>query len=392
MIIPWKVDVPQEKLPVVNWLLIASIVGSFFWQSFQIKNHITVQVDRKQPAVDSTAGAAGTNSASAGDANAIAEVEPKPQSIEDLKKQILQKMQNRDWMYPFERYMLKSWELRGMVGHMWLHGNLLHLIGNMLFLWVFGNSICAKFGNITYLPIFIVLGIFAAMGHLIFNGGPALGASGAINGIVAMFLILFPLNTISCLWSFNLIYWRSFECSSFWIIILWFVYDIFGAVIGGGNVAYFAHFGGFAGGLAIAIILLKTKIITTTRYEKSVLDILADRKAAVQPKTLYAHRAIAQDYPINALKKAATASLTQTASELQLPPQPVLDAEAFFNNPKQQNASLPAQKTTAQNNDGFVRFYCSCGKRCKIPIKFAGRSGKCPKCSQTIKIPYCSTI
>jgi len=387
VIIPWKVDVPQEKLPVMNWLLIASIIGAFFLQSFQIQNHITVRVDRKSSVSDSALSGLDTNSVLTSDANSATISESKPQSVEDIKKHILQKMKERDWVYPFEMYMLKGWGLRGMVGHMWLHGGIIHLIGNMLFLWIFGNAICAKFGNIAYLPIFIMLGIFAAMGHLIFDGGPALGASGAINGIMGMFLVLFPLNTISCAWSFNLIYWRSFETSSFWIILLWLAWDIFDAVIGGGNVAYFAHFGGFAAGVVITLILLKMEIIKTTRYEKSLLDMLTERRAAAQPKTPYTHRALAQDYPLNTPSHAAMTNLTQVAPELQLPPQPILRAEDFFNNPKPQNSSPPAQKTTAQDNDGFVRFYCNCGKRCKIPVKYAGQNGKCPKCGQMIKIP-----
>ncbi|MFA6186051.1 MAG: rhomboid family intramembrane serine protease [Phycisphaerae bacterium] len=379
MIIPWKVDVPQEKLPVMNWLLIASIIGAFFLQSYQIENHITIKVSNKN------------SSASAADSNTASTSKQKSLSVEEIKKQILQKMKERNWVYPYERYILKGWELRGMVGHMWLHGGWLHLIGNMIFLWIFGNAICAKFGNIAYLPIFIVLGVFAAMGHLIFNGGPALGASGAINGIVGMFLVLFPLNTISFLWlmfPFSL-WWNryAFEVSSFWMVLYWLAWDIFGAIVGGDNVAYFAHFGGFAAGVVITLILLKMKIIKTARYEKSLLDLLAERRAIVQPVTPYTHKALMLEYTVEPQPLAVNISPTEAAVKIQPPVQPLLSMEDFLKIDSPIPESQSAEQATAQDNDGFVRFYCDCGKRCKIPIKYAGQNGKCPKCGRKIKIP-----
>ena len=85
---------------------------------------------------------------------------------------------------------------------MFMHGGWMHLIGNMLFLWIFGNAVCAKIGNVRYLPIYLGLGIFAGLTHMIFQGGPVIGASGAINGVVGMFLVFFPENSITCFWIF----------------------------------------------------------------------------------------------------------------------------------------------------------------------------------------------
>jgi membrane associated rhomboid family serine protease len=121
----------------------------------------------------------------------------------------------------------------------------------MLFLWIFGNAVCAKIGNLRYLPIYTGLGIIAGMSQLLFSGEGGLGASGAINGIVGMYLVFFPTNEITCY--FLMIFLlrpcvKEFSLSSYWMILFWLAFDIWGAMQGGGGIAYFAHLGGFAGG------------------------------------------------------------------------------------------------------------------------------------------------
>ena len=94
----------------------------------------------------------------------------------------------------------------GLIGYIFLHGDILHLAGNMLFLWVFGNAVCVRVGNLAYPFIFLALGAVAGIAHLSLNGAPAIGASGAINGIVGMFLVWFPTNHISVfyIWFFGI--------------------------------------------------------------------------------------------------------------------------------------------------------------------------------------------
>ena len=95
-----------------------------------------------------------------------------------------------------EAFVLRDWEISGLLGNMFLHGGFMHLLGNMLFLWIFGNAICATVGNGAYGFLYICLGVIAAAVHLVVDGHPAIGASGAINGIVGMSLVLFPRNKI----------------------------------------------------------------------------------------------------------------------------------------------------------------------------------------------------
>jgi len=81
-----------------------------------------------------------------------------------------------------EPFVLNGWNPLGLVGHIFLHGGIFHLVGNMIFLWVFGNAVCEKVGNIAYPFLFLGLGIAGGMAHLLLSGHPAIGASGAISG------------------------------------------------------------------------------------------------------------------------------------------------------------------------------------------------------------------
>lgn len=173
-----------------------------------------------------------------------------------------------------ERFVLDGWSVEGLLGHMWLHVGYGHIIGNLVFLWVFGNAVCAKVGNVLYLPVYIGAGLMAAVVHLIFDVRMAVGASGAIFGIIGTYLILYPFNSIKCLFWF-LAYVRRFNIAGFWIILLWVVLNIIGAVSGyTGGAAYFAHIGGFGGGVILAIILLKSKLVARDSMDDAIVRLI----------------------------------------------------------------------------------------------------------------------
>jgi membrane associated rhomboid family serine protease len=170
-----------------------------------------------------------------------------------------------------EKMVIEPWIL--WVGHVFLHASFMHLIGNMLFLWVFGNAICAKVGNLAYAFVYLGLGVTAAMVHLIIDGRPGIGASGAINGVVGMFLIWYVLNEVSCLYLFGYTN-GTFTVSSGWMILLWFAFDIWGAVRGGERVAYWAHVGGFLAGVVLASLLLALGLVKMSGGERSLFAAL----------------------------------------------------------------------------------------------------------------------
>jgi len=83
--------------------------------------------------------------------------------------------------------VLNDWSLGSLIGYQFLHGGFLHLVFNMLYLWVFGNAVCERIGNVAHGLVFIATGVLAGVVHNIFDGTPAVGASGAINGIIGLY-------------------------------------------------------------------------------------------------------------------------------------------------------------------------------------------------------------
>lgn len=170
-----------------------------------------------------------------------------------------------------EPFKLTDWSLREMLGYMWLHDGYPHIIFNLIFLWVFGNAVCSKVGNILYVPLYIATGLLAAVLHLVFDDRTALGASGALYGAIGAYFVLYPFNSIKCFFWF-LAYLRRFSIAGFWIILLRVAFDVLGAVSGyTGGAAYFAHIGGFVGGIVLAIVLLKLKFVARDSMDDAIV-------------------------------------------------------------------------------------------------------------------------
>ena len=177
-------------------------------------------------------------------------------------------------VYPREkldRFVLDGWTAVGLFGHMWLHLGYAHIISNFVFLWVFGNAVCSKVGNLLYLPLYLATGLLAAVAHLLFDDRLAVGASGAIFGIVGAYFLLFPFNSIKC-FVWIIVYVRRFSIAGIWIILMWIALNVLGAVSGyTGGAAYFAHIGGFVSGAVLAIILLKTKLVARDSVDDAIV-------------------------------------------------------------------------------------------------------------------------
>jgi hypothetical protein len=203
-----------------------------------------------------------------------------------------------------------------------------------------------------------------------------IGASGAINGIVGMYLVFFAQNNISCLfiWFFPL-FARPFTVSSFWIILMWFGFDMLGAMSGGGGVAYFAHLGGFIGGFVLAFVLLKTKAIQMEKYERSLLQIWDERKQVpeAEPDRRFGIYS-------TMLEDSKTAEKTQPQETIRI-----------SDDAKQQDEPTKMPPIADMLKEVPIHFACSCGKRFKVPGGFAGRGANCPKCNKRLIIPPEST-
>ncbi len=175
-----------------------------------------------------------------------------------------------------EQMVLNDFNPIGLVGTMFLHGNFFHLLGNMYILWIFGNAVNSVVGNKLYPLVYLGVGVCASLSHVIISGGPAIGASGAVSGIIGMSLVLFPvarLNIIGLLW-FSLF---KASVKSYWIILFYFLLSDIGGVFSGGDaIAHWAHLGGFVAGAMLAVYMLRKDKVTS--YHSSLLDLWFNRK------------------------------------------------------------------------------------------------------------------
>ncbi|EGP94505.1 rhomboid family intramembrane serine protease [Nitrosarchaeum koreense] len=147
-----------------------------------------------------------------------------------------------------------------------LHGGAMHLGGNMLFLWIFGDNIELKFGRLKYLGIYLMWGISAGLIHILGDPTsviPAVGASGAISGILGAYLVMFPRAKIQTVMIMGF-FIRMLHIQARWFLPFWLVFQnllpffIGGFGVAGGGVAYLAHIGGFVVGLATGYLYKKT--------------------------------------------------------------------------------------------------------------------------------------
>ncbi len=137
---------------------------------------------------------------------------------------------------------------------MFLHGGWLHLGGNMLFLWVFGNNIEDRLGTVRYLAFYVLGGVVATVAHVAVDAGstvPVVGASGAIAGIMGAYLVWFPDAPVLTAFVFLLIFVR--EIAAKWLLGFWFVLQFFTGPDSG--VAWMAHVGGFVFGVLVALLV-----------------------------------------------------------------------------------------------------------------------------------------
>ncbi|MDP6543226.1 MAG: rhomboid family intramembrane serine protease [Phycisphaerae bacterium] len=156
-----------------------------------------------------------------------------------------------------------------------VHGGYVHLAGNMLFLWVFGNAVNYKFGHLRYLVFYALCALASGMAHYTLRGGPVVGASGAIFGVMGAFLIYFPRNDLEILSIFFLRMGTQI-ISSGWMIAFWIAWNVLMLKLGWDRqTALWGHIGGFTAGFAMAIIFLKTKWIVPNQDEETLFDVFS---------------------------------------------------------------------------------------------------------------------
>ncbi len=145
---------------------------------------------------------------------------------------------------------------------MFMHGGFWHIVGNLLYLWIFGDNVEHRFGAVPFLLFYLVSGVVATFAQIALDPGsliPNLGASGAISGVLGAYLVLFPKNRVHAVFLFRVVAIPAFVALGLWIV-LQFVngYGAVAATEQTGGVAYGAHIGGFVAGAVLALILRRT--------------------------------------------------------------------------------------------------------------------------------------
>lgn len=171
----------------------------------------------------------------------------------------------------------------GLLGSVFVHKTILHLAFNMLFVFVFGNAVCNVFGNSVYPIVYIILGVIASVIHLLFGNNPAVGANGAINGLMGLVLAWFPKNEMTFFFFFS-----TLRVKIIYGILFYIVLGLVGILLfSGANLSLFARFGGLFSGMVIGLILDKFKFVFI--QETTLMDILTktEKEKKIETKNYY---------------------------------------------------------------------------------------------------------
>lgn len=167
-----------------------------------------------------------------------------------------------------------------LVSSVFLHAGWFHLIGNMWFLWIFGNNIEDAMGHGRFVAFYLVCGVLAALGHMLTDQAsplPLVGASGAISGIMGAYLVLYPKVRVHTL-IFLGFFVTTVRLPAYFMLILWAAMQLAGSlpalagVESGGGVAFMAHISGFVIGAVLIKLFAKPDLLAATRRHSAVFS------------------------------------------------------------------------------------------------------------------------
>ena len=155
-----------------------------------------------------------------------------------------------------------------LITSMFLHGSWMHVIGNMWYLWIFGDNVEDRLGHAWFIVFYLVCGIIAALGQIAVDPTsslPTIGASGAIAGVMGAYFVLYPRSRVLTLVPL-ILWWEVFELPAIVLLGFWFLFQLFNAgeiavtagAHAGGGVAFMAHVAGFVFG-GVVVVALRQK-------------------------------------------------------------------------------------------------------------------------------------
>jgi len=227
-----------------------------------------------------------------------ADSQPPPQSLDELIARI---NSGEGWgrdaavtvqayrELPPEYQKFGSFHFYQLVTNAFLHAGIIHIVGNLIFLLIFGNRVNALVGQWKAVVLYLLLAAIASSAFYVSQSGkpllPALGASGAIMGMAGMYIVLMPVSRVymviwlrlGLLTGFRRLT-KIFAVRGFWVLLFWIAFDVWATVRGShDSTAHWAHLGGFIGGMIIAIVLLMTRQVDA--HGGDLLSLLFGRRA-----------------------------------------------------------------------------------------------------------------
>ena len=219
-------------------------------------------------------------------------------------------------------------QLSQFFSSMFLHASVSHIIGNMLFLWVFGNAVNDRFGHVGYSAFYLAGGVLSGVGYVLLGGNaPVLGASGAIAGVTGCYLVLFPRVRVTLL-AFLVVMVIPLEISSLYFLGFQVLFNLYATLTGaGGGVAYAAHIAGYAYGIAIAVVLLAAGVLPRDVFDMISLIRAHRRRASYQRMTSQGYNPFGHGQSVEAppgSDRWAPAATVESASRTDTPSAEVL--------------------------------------------------------------------
>ncbi len=158
-----------------------------------------------------------------------------------------------------------------------LHAGILHIAGNMLYLFIFGPAVEERLGSPRYATFYFLAAVAAGLAMVAMGPNsrvPVIGASGAIAGVLGAYFVLYPRGRITTIWPLLLI-WPVMEIPAYFYLLLWFVVQLWAAIVSGaqgplvGGVAFWAHVGGFLFGVAAGPMLARPRLTPARRIRRA---------------------------------------------------------------------------------------------------------------------------
>ncbi len=275
MFIPVGFDAPHGRQPICVYVLVALcsllwlLSGDFPYRVPWARDLVAWQGDMEQLRKDVSEEAE----------RALEDIDRARPAVPEDHPARVQCQRRADSVESMVHWTSRPWTLLTCA---FLHGGPMHLIGNMVFLFIFGRSVNSWLGTLRFSLLYVLLAIISSLGHILFgygNSGGLVGASGALSGVMGLALALFPQNKVKFFY-FIRFRWGTFHARAFSALLLWFAWDVIQELLCRGmelqaGTAFMAHVMGFAAGIFAGLLMLNFEL--TERHDGDIISWFSGR-------------------------------------------------------------------------------------------------------------------